>query len=256
MNAEGVRLFDQACYNESIQYFQQAAFTDPNNADAYYNLAAAYHRIGATGNRPAELTQAERYYNQCLDRAPDHRECHRGLAVLLLQQGRADEAFRLLQGWVDRSPCLADARVELARLYEETGDRESAKQNLVDALKYDQRNARALAALGHIREQSGETREAMVAYQRSLASDRFQPEVAARLEALQGYTPAGLPCSCQAGTMVAEAPALPSGGVAAPSGQTPSILASRPQPTLASPEGATPSSPPTPTPGPLGGTIR
>lgn len=188
MNAEGVRLFDQSRYQESIRQFQQAVFSDPNNADAYYNLASAYHRLGTVENRPADLLQAERYYNQCLDHAPDHRECYRGLAVLLSQQGRATEAFRLLEGWVDRSPGSPEPKVELARLCEETGDRAAAKQHLIDALKVDERNARALAALGRIREQMGETQEAMLAYQRSLTYDRFQPDVRNRLAAIQATT--------------------------------------------------------------------
>lgn len=185
MNAEGVRLFEQARYQEAIRQFQQAVFSDPNNADGYYNLAAAYHRLGTLDNKPPDLAQAERYYNQCLDRAPDHRECHRGLAALLMQQGRRAEAFRLLEGWVDRSPGSAEPKIELARLCEETGDLEAAKRHLIDSLKVDERNARALAALGRIREQVGETREALLAYQRSLWHDRFQPEVQARLAALQ-----------------------------------------------------------------------
>ena len=185
LNAEGVRLFGQAQYPESIRQFQQAVFEDPNNADGYYNLASAYHRLGTQEGRASELAQAERYYNQCLDHAPDHRECHRGLAVLLLQQGRTAEAFRLLEGWVDRNPNSAEPKIELARLFEETGDRGAAKQHLVDALRVDERNPRALAALGRVREQLGETREAALAYQRSLWHDRFQPEVQARLAALQ-----------------------------------------------------------------------
>lgn len=188
INAEGVRLFDQSRYQESIRQFQQAVFSDPNNADAYYNLASAYHRLGTVENRPADLVQAERYYNQCLDHAPDHRECYRGLAVLLSQQGRMTEAFRLLEGWVDRGPGSAEPKVELARLCEETGDRNAAKQHLIDALKADERNARALAALGRIREQLGETQEAMLAYQRSLTYDRFQPDVRNRLAAIQAST--------------------------------------------------------------------
>ncbi len=185
MNAEGVRLFQQSQYQESIRQFQQAIFNDPNNADAYYNLAAAYHRLGTVENRPADLAQAEHYYNQCLDHAPDHRECYRGLAVLLSQQGHMAEAFHLLEGWVDRSPGASDPKVELARLCEETGDRAAAKQHLTEALKVDERNPRALAALGRIREQMGESQDALLAYQRSLVYDRFQPDVRNRLAALQ-----------------------------------------------------------------------
>jgi len=110
MNAEGVRLFQQAQYREALQQFQQAVYEDPTNADGYYNLAATYHRIGKLENRRTDLDQAENLYNQCLDRAPGHRDCYRGLAVLLVEQNRSEEAFRLVEGWVNRQPGLAEAK--------------------------------------------------------------------------------------------------------------------------------------------------
>jgi tetratricopeptide (TPR) repeat protein len=184
-NAEGVRFFQQARYQEALQQFQEACSADPNNADAYYNLAATYHRLGRMSNRQPDLDQAERLYNQCLDHEPNHRDCYRGLAVLLGEQGRSEEAFRLLQGWVDRQPGSPEARIELARLFDEMGERSAAKEHLLEALAIEPENPRALAALGKIREDSGESAQAVAAYQRSLARDSRQPEVAARVAALR-----------------------------------------------------------------------
>jgi tetratricopeptide (TPR) repeat protein len=184
-NAEGVRLFQQGQYQAALRQFQEANYADPDNADSYYNLAAAYHRIGSFEKRQSDLDQAENYYNQCLDHAPDHHEAYRGLAVLLAEQGRTDDAFRLVQGWVDRAPHVADAKIELARLYEEFGDPTTAKDQLIEALKVEPENARALAALGKIREKTGEHYQALADYQRSLWHDSFQPQVAARVSALQ-----------------------------------------------------------------------
>lgn len=184
-NSAGVRLFEQSQYQAALGEFQEATYTDPANPDGYYNLAAAYHRLGLLESRQQYLDQAESYYNQCLGHHPDHRECHRGLAVLLAEQGRDDEAFRLLEGWVDRRPDLADAKMELARLFEEYGDPAAAKEHLIEALQDAPDNARALAALGKIREDMGEQVEALRNYQRSLSYDRFQPQVAARVAVLQ-----------------------------------------------------------------------
>lgn len=190
MNAEGVRLFQQGQYAPALQQFQQAIYNDPKNPDGYYNLAATYHRMGNAEHRQADLEQAERLYNQCLDQDPNHRECYRGLAVLLIEQNRTQEAFRLVQGWVERQPTSADARIELARLCEEFGDVKSAKERLVEALSINPNDTRALAALGKIREQLGEKEQALANYQRALALNRFQPEVAARVAALQPTTSA------------------------------------------------------------------
>jgi len=185
-NAEGVRLFQQARYQEAAKHFQEATYADPNNADAYYNLAATYHRIGKLEHRQTDLDQAETYYNLCLDRNAEHTDCYRGLAVLLAEQGRNEEAFRLVEGWVQRQPGSADAKVELARLNEEFGNREVAKDHLIEALAVQPDNPRALTALGKIRDDGGDSVQALANYQRSLWQDNRQPEVAARVAALQG----------------------------------------------------------------------
>ena len=184
-NAEGVRLFQKDRYQEALKQFQEATYSDPNNADSYYNLAATYHRIGRIEHRQSDLDQAETYYNLCLDRNAGHTDCYRGLAVLLTQQGRNEEAFRLVQGWVDRQPGQADAKVELARLNEEFGNRQIAKEHLIEALAVQPDNPRALTALGKIREDAGDKAQALANYQRSLQYDNRQPQVASRVTSLQ-----------------------------------------------------------------------
>ena len=165
-NSEGVQLYQQAQYQAALREFQEATYSDPSNADAYYNLAATYHRIGRLEHRQADLNQAETCYNLCLDRNANHTDCYRGLAVLLAEEGRKEAAFRLIGGWVERSPDVADAKIELARLNEEFGNRQAAKEQLIEALAIQPDNPRALTALGKIREDSGETGQALANYQR------------------------------------------------------------------------------------------
>lgn len=184
-NADGVRLVRQGYYQAAIERFQQAIASDPHNPDGYYNLAAAYHRLARLSGNTEHWEQAESYYNQCKDRDPNHQDCYRGLAVLLVQRGRKDEAFRLLEAWSERYPTSPSPRIELARLSEEMADRETAREYLYEALTIDPYNARALAALGRLHEQDGNAAQALADYQRSLAQDRFQPELAARVAALK-----------------------------------------------------------------------
>ena len=184
-NAEGVRLSQQARYHEAMQQFQDATYLDPSNPDGYYNLAATYHCLGSLQNSEPDLKRAEDHYRMCLGHDPNHTECYRGLAVLLAEQDRRDEAFRLIEGWVERQPDVADAKIELARLHEEFGDPSAAREHLIDALKVDPRHPRALAALGKIREEMGEIAEALRAYQRSIQYDQRQPQLASRIAALQ-----------------------------------------------------------------------
>jgi tetratricopeptide (TPR) repeat protein len=185
-NVEGVKLYQQGNYQQASDRFQQAIAQNPRSPEGYYNLAASLHKSGALYNRPNDLKQAESLYNQCLERDPNHAECYRGLAVLLTETNRQQEAFNLLNHWSGNAPKSADPKIELARLLEEVGQPEQAKAQLVDALTIDPHNARALTALGRLRDQSGDHMQALANYQRSLNENRFQPEVAARVAQLQG----------------------------------------------------------------------
>lgn len=184
-NVQGVQLFQQGQYQPAIQKFQQAIHANPGDVDAYYNLAATYHRMGKVSNDQTALVQAENLYKQCLEYSPNHSDTHRGLAVLLAETGRPGDAFRSLENWVIQQPHVAEAKVELARLYEEFGDAESAKRHLEEALVADTSNARAWAALANLREKSGDYRQALANYQRSYQLNSLQPQVATRISSLQ-----------------------------------------------------------------------
>jgi tetratricopeptide (TPR) repeat protein len=205
-NSEGVRLYQGGNYQQAAEKFQNAIASDPKSATNYYNLAASLHKSGKLANRPDDLVQAERLYNQCLDYDPNHAEAYRGLAVLLVDTNRQDAAYRLLEGWAARSPQLADPRIELARLLEESNNTEQATARLAEALSIDPQNSRALTALGRLREMSGDRAQALANYQRSLAINRYQPEVSARVASLMagGATTQPLVASPQPETRTAE----------------------------------------------------
>ena len=210
-NVDGVRYFQQGQYPVALQRFDAALTIDPQNPDSYYNKAAVYHRMGLANRDQNVLTQAESLYNQCLDLNPNHVDCHRGLAVLLSETGRNDKAFTLLQNWTARSPQNADARVELARLYEESSNPQSAELALNEALALDMRNWRAHAALGRLKEQAGDYPQALQNYQLAYQYNRFQPELQQHIASLQsrvspaqaGVAPATNPLT---GTRSATAP--------------------------------------------------
>lgn len=191
-NMQGSRLYEQGQYYPAMEKFQQAMASDPNDANAYYNLAATLQQLGTANKDPVLLQQAETVYNQCLDRNPNHTDCHRALAVLLVQTDRTDRAFALLKNWAIRSPQNADARVELARLYEEFGDAKTAELQLQQAIQLDQTNKRAWAAMGYLRESNGDLSQALANYQRAYALNGYDPTIANRIAALN-RTVAGTP---------------------------------------------------------------
>jgi tetratricopeptide (TPR) repeat protein len=205
-NSEGVRLFSQGYYDSAAGRFREAMQNDPNNPDSYYNLAAYYHREGKLQQKPTDTAQAESYYRQCLDHNPNHVECRRGLAVLLVEQGRSEEAFKMLEDWSTENPTQAAPKVELARMYEEFGDKKSATEYLTSALTVSPNDPRALAALGRLREESGDVNQALANYQRALMVDHNQPELAQRVSALQQAGVTGAPYQTAGGTRLVAAP--------------------------------------------------
>ncbi len=115
------------------------------------------------------------------------------LAVLLVDTKRPEKAITLLERWAASSPQVADARIELARLYEEFGDDDSARRYLTEALDADATNARAWAALGRIREQEGSYAQALTNYQHAYNLNKFQPGVAQRITELQSRVAQNIP---------------------------------------------------------------
>ncbi len=187
-NTHGVRLYQKGDYYAALNQFQRAMTTNPNDADAYYNMAATLHRLGTTNHNDGMLKQAETMYNQCLDHNPNHTDCHRGLAVLLVETNRTDRAFTLLKNWAIRSPQNPEPRVEIARMYQEFGDKQTAELQLQQALQLDQSNARAWAAMASLREGSGDYEQAMANYQRAYSLNNYNTAVANRIAALNKAT--------------------------------------------------------------------
>ena len=183
-NTVGARLYQQGQYSAALQQFQKVIATDPDNADGYYNLAATNHRLGIEQKDQKMLNQAEALYNQCLDHAPNHIECHRGLAVLLMDTGRPDRAFALMKNWANQNPNFSEPRIELARLYEEANNPDLALKYLEDAVQKDANNSRAWLALGRLREKAGDYAQAKQNYERSLAINNQQPLAWERLASL------------------------------------------------------------------------
>lgn len=206
-NAAGTQLYEQGQYTGALQQFQKALTSDPQNPDAYYNLAATTHRLGLQRGQSDLIDQAEALYNQCLDFDPNHVECHRALAVLLSDTGRPDRAFALMKNWAAQNPQYAEPRIELARLYEEANDPGQALKYLEDAVQKDANNARAWLALGRLREQSGELVQALQNYERSLALNNLQPMAAERVAALNRQISANYNATLSGGGTQIAAPA-------------------------------------------------
>jgi tetratricopeptide (TPR) repeat protein len=177
-SANGLDLFERGDYDHARLCFESALKLKPDDPDLLYDIGQCYDRRG-------DAKQAEQFYNDCLGVAPNHAPCHHALAVLLLRQGRRQEADNLIEGWLAREPKLADAYVEDGWRLRQDGDLLAAQGRLQQALDLDPHNVRGLIEMGILYEELSWPARALDAYQQALRLDPNQPEVAQRIVRLK-----------------------------------------------------------------------
>lgn len=197
INSEGVIYYQEGNYDRALAEFQQAIQANPNNAEAYYNLASTYQRQATVQQQPALNAQAENYYRACLDRNPTSETtvcCYRGMATIMNQQNRQQEALALLRSWESRNPNAIDPKLEIAYLLEAQGKNEEALGELQAASKIAPNDYRPYYKAGAIKERLGENQAALDQLQ---MAGRLRPadmEIASRITALRtkaGSSPTG-----------------------------------------------------------------
>ncbi len=187
-NSSGVQLYTEGQYAQALQTFQSNIESNPEDADAYYNIAAVHHQLGRINRDATQYTQAEQYYRIALSKNPNHASAYRGLSVWLMEQNRKEEALELLRQWTLLSPDRADPKIEYARLLQENGRNHEAIDYLAAAVALEPRNARAHRALGYLRESTNEINQAVINYRNSLQFDPSQQDLAAHLAALEAQS--------------------------------------------------------------------
>lgn len=184
-NVLGREAFESGQLSRAISEFQLALQNDPQNSDAYHNLATTYWALGRQANNSQWVDQAEQLFRQSISLDANNLDAHRSLSVLLAQTNRPQFAVDLLQGWHQRQPYSAEPLVELARLQMELGDMNRAANHLADALRIDAYHPRALRAMGYVRESQGQWAMALENYSRSYQADSRQAELIPKIQSLQ-----------------------------------------------------------------------
>jgi Tfp pilus assembly protein PilF len=160
-NDDGMHLYQRADYVGAHDQFEAALALGPKDANVFFNLGHCCERLNQT-------SQAENYYNQCLEVSANHTECRHALAVLLYRVGRRTDADQMIQGWLNSNPQLGAAYAEDGWRLRHNGEYQQAIGRFQQALHYDPRNYRAMVELGQVYEEQQRPEFALTMYSRAL----------------------------------------------------------------------------------------
>lgn len=143
---------------EAVSCLEQAVATDPDAADAHYNLAVCLLLMhpddGAARSRAAE------HCRKALAIDPDDAECHGTLVKLYLREamavGRTGDhrrAQEFLRAALAMDPLSEEAHYNLAASCDQLGDRQGAVKHLAEVLRINPRNNQARVILERFRKQ-------------------------------------------------------------------------------------------------------
>ncbi len=114
----GLLLGELGRFSQAATEFQATLRLDPNSPVAAYNLAEILK-----SDRPAEALV---WYRKALQARPENGRYACACAMCLVQQGRVDQAVRLLQGLVDRSTDYSPVYLLLGQIHRRQGRLDAA----------------------------------------------------------------------------------------------------------------------------------
>lgn len=116
----------------AIEIYKQILKNDPGNQDALFGLAATYHRVG-------ELDIARPLYGKLLTINPRHKEALNNFLAMVAEES-PEEALLRLQELELQNPDFSPIPAQMALLYEQLGDHESARRSMAKAMMLSPEN--------------------------------------------------------------------------------------------------------------------
>jgi len=148
--------------------YQEAIRLEPDDAEAHYNLGAAYGGLG-------RYQEAITAYQEAIRLKPDFAEAHSNLGLAYGNLGRYQEAIAAYQEAVRLKPDYALAHSNLGRAYSHLGRYEEAIPAYQEAIRLKPDLAEAHCGVGFGYANLGRYQEAIVAYQEAI---RLKPDYA------------------------------------------------------------------------------
>lgn len=209
--------FSQAgYYDQAIREFNLALETDPDYAEAHYNLGTLYlnqgkadearrhleralelrhdypdalNNLGLLAAKAGDSAQAIRYFQQAIDQRPDYALAYYNLGNVYRREGRFSEAKQALDRAVALAPDDPEVNYGVGMLYAQLNDTDRALKYWQHALEVRPDYPEALNNLGVLYMRHGKTSDALNLFQKATraAGDFDQPYLnLARLYVAQG----------------------------------------------------------------------
>jgi Flp pilus assembly protein TadD/peroxiredoxin len=149
----GVAFFQRGFLDQAVRSFQQVFASDPENADAYYNLGTLYLRRH-------DLQGARQHLEQSVRLRPNYPEAWNNLGMLAAQQGSNDEAIRDFQQSLQLRPDYVTALLNLGNIHRRLGNFDASEALLKRALDREPSNSEVEYNLGMLYARKGDTSHA------------------------------------------------------------------------------------------------
>jgi tetratricopeptide (TPR) repeat protein len=181
MNAmnQGVVLATQKQYVEAVQQLERATSIDPQNAEAFYNLAIVHMEMRKFERAKEDLTRA-------ISVVPSSAAYQEKLGTVLIEVKDWNGARKALEKAVELEPSLFKAYYKLGQVLEELDDQQSALQRYTQSIENGPRFLPAYNALGSLYADLGYSDHAVQVAQSALKVAQAGSEEAAKIHNLLG----------------------------------------------------------------------
>ncbi len=158
----GVAMYQHGYLGQAVASFLQVIATNPENADAFYNLGTL--RLGQR-----DFVEARQYLEQTLRLKPNYPEAWNNLGMMAAQAGDPDEAIRDFQKSLAQRPEYATALLNLGNVYRRQHNFANAQKCFEQAIRIEPDNPEVNYSFGMLYAQQGQLDEASNYLQRAIA---------------------------------------------------------------------------------------
>ncbi len=136
----GRKFYVNGDYEKAVAAFKEEISNKPSSAEAYFNLALAYGKLGQHDN---EISA----YEGTIKLTPNKPEIYFNLGNAYIDKGDKHKAIEAFRHAISLRPDYLKAHYTIGKTYAEIGDKENALKELEIVRKADGRSADELASI-------------------------------------------------------------------------------------------------------------